>query len=90
MSRATVEARGFSIVFEGELYWLDIDPTTGRVTIDLQHHGMMGQPGVVERVGEGAWVNERVTAREGVLSSEGFDAVEAALRESVAEARRQN
>ena len=79
---------GFSLVLVGERYWLDIDRKTGRVRIDLQHHGLMGQPGEVERVGEGVWLEDRITARSGSLSPSGFDAAEKALRGHLEEARK--
>ena len=81
--------RGLSMVYEGEKYWLDIKPETRRVSIDLQHHGMMGQPGEAERVGEGEW-REGIVERSGTLSAAGFDAAEAVLRESLARARSEN
>jgi hypothetical protein len=81
---------GFHVVFRGESYWLELDVATMRVTLDLQHHGLMGQPGEVERVGEGVWANERITGRSGVLAKEAFDAAEAALRAHIEEARAAN
>jgi hypothetical protein len=48
----------------------------------------MGQPGEVERVGEGVWHEDRITARSGSLSPSGFDAAEKALRGHLEEARK--
>jgi hypothetical protein len=86
---AILEAgKGFSVVIEGERYWLDLDAKTKRVSVDLQHHGLMGQPGEVERVGEGRWADERIADRTGSLAPRAFDAAEAVLREHLREAQR--
>jgi hypothetical protein len=82
--------KGFCLLFRGESYWLDLDVKTKKVTVDLQHHGLMGQPGEVERVGDGVWVEERITERSGVLAGDAFDAAEVALRAHLEEARGKN
>jgi hypothetical protein len=79
--------RGFSVTLGGEKHWIEVEPATRRVTVDLQYHGMMGQPGEVERVGEGVWDGARIVDRTGVMSPAAFDAVEAALRAHADEAR---
>jgi len=84
--------RGLWMLHEGEKYWLDIhvgEDGLGRVSIDLQHHGMMGQPGAVERVGEGVW-REGIVDRSGTLPAAAFEAAEAVLRENLSRARSEN
>jgi hypothetical protein len=87
-SRILEDGRGFCVVIDGESYWLDVDARTKRVTIDLQHHGMMGQPGIVERVAEGLWSEERIAERTGSLAGAVFDAAEGLLGEHLRDARR--
>jgi len=82
--------KGLCLVFRGESYWLDIDVRTKHVTVDVQHHGLMGQPGEVERVGEGTWIDGGIADRTGVLTTSVFDAAEAALRAHVEEGRGKN
>ena len=92
MARAPIlePGKGLCLVFRGESYWLDIDVKTRRVTVDLQHQGLMGQPGEVERVGEGAWDDDRIAERKGALTESAWGAAEAALRAHLEEGRGKN
>lgn len=82
------DTTGLLVRFGGETYWVDMDVRTMRVTIDLQHHGMMGQPGEVERVGEGVWTEGGLAGRTGTIERAAFDAAEKALGAHLSEAER--